>query len=465
MYSDADRPALHVRLADEAYRLGPAASAESYLNVDALLDVARRSGADAVHPGYGFLSENAAFADACADVGLTFIGPPPHAMRALGEKTAARRLARDAGVPTAAGLMEALDDPAALHSHAVAIGFPVVLKAAAGGGGKGMRVVREEPGVDVAIRNAMGEARGAFGDPALYVEKFVERARHIEMQFLADTRGAIVWLGERDCSVQRRHQKLIEEAPGPSVDDALRERLGAAAITLARACGYVNAGTAEFLVDASGRFYFLEVNARLQVEHPVTEAVSGVDLVALQLLIAAGEALPFAQADVTRRGHAIEFRISAEDPSHEFLPSAGSVTFVREAAGPGIRVDSSLYPGLRVPTEYDPLLAKLIAHGRDRAEALARARRALRETIVTGVRTTIPFHEYALREPDFVAGTYDTDYVPRHWPPQGARESADGVAAAAGLAAVLSRRSSSATPSMPDVSSEWTRSAREDALR
>ena len=462
VYSDADRAALHVRLADEAVRLGPAPSSESYLNVAALVDAARRTGADAVHPGYGFLSENAAFAEACAAAGLVFVGPPARAMRELGEKTAARRLAREAGVPTTPGLMQALEDPLELRRQAHDLGVPVVLKAAAGGGGKGMRIVRDEAQLDVLIRSAMGEARGAFGDASLYVEKYLEPARHVEVQFVADTQGRVVWLGERDCSVQRRHQKLIEETPGPGVDERIREQLGDAAVRLARASGYVNAGTAEFLI-VNGAFYFLEVNARLQVEHPVTEAVTGIDLVTLQLRIAAGEPLPFVQGDIVRRGHAIECRISAEDPYRDFIPAAGTIGFVREPAGPGVRVDSSLYPGLRVPTEYDPLLSKVIAHGRDRAEALSRMRRALRETVVAGVRTTIPFHQFALEEPDFIAGAYDTGYVSAHWPPAAAALPPETVAAAA-IAAVMSRRRHAASAEPADGSS-WRRSAREDALR
>jgi acetyl-CoA carboxylase biotin carboxylase subunit len=462
VYSDADRGALHVRFADEAYRLGPAPSSESYLKVGAIVDVARRTGADAVHPGYGFLSENPHFADACAAAGVAFVGPPPRAMRALGEKTAARRLARDAGVPTVAGLMQATTEASQLRQDAAAIGLPVVLKAAAGGGGKGMRVVQDERELDGAIRNAMGEAASAFGDASLYLERYVAQARHIEVQFVADGRGGIAWLGERDCSLQRRHQKLIEESPGPSVDERLREQLGEAAVRLARASRYVNAGTAEFLVDVNGAFYFLEVNARLQVEHPVTEAVTGIDLVALQLRIAAGEPLPFTQDDIVRRGHAIECRISAEDPERGFVPSAGLIPFVREPAGPGIRVDSALYPGAVVPTEYDPLLAKLIAHGRDRAEAIARMRRALRETVVAGVRTTIPFHEFALAEPHFVRGAYDTEYVAAHWPSPTPAQPSDGVAAAAVVATLARRRH--AEPSTTDAST-WRRSGREDALR
>ncbi len=464
VYSDADRTALHVRFADEAYRIGPAPATESYLRIDALLGAARKSGADAVHPGYGFLAENPAFARACADAGLAFVGPPATAMTLLGEKTAARRLALDAGVPITGGLTQSTRDPAAIAAAARELGLPVVLKAAAGGGGKGMRVVRSERELEAAVRGAMGEAGNAFGDASLYVERYLERARHVEMQFVADAHGHVVWIGERDCSIQRRHQKLIEEAPAPSVDDALRERLGEDAVRLARAARYVNAGTAEFLVDEAGRHHFLEVNARLQVEHPVTELVGGLDLVALQLQLAAGEPLPFRQDGIARRGHAIEVRVSAEDPMGDFVPSAGRVTFLREPAGPGIRVDSSLYAGMVVPTEYDPLVAKVIAHGRDRDEALARMRRALREMVVAGVRTTLPFHQQVLDEPDFVAGRFDTGYVPTHWPPR-VSPDVDGAMGAAGAAVLAGRRRAASTRAVDMAASAWRRAAREDALR
>ncbi len=451
-----------MRFADEAYAIGPAPAAESYLNVGAILEAARQAGADAVHPGYGFLAENAGFAEACAGAGIVFVGPPPSAMRAVGEKTAARRLARDVDVPVVPGALEATTDVAAITRIASEIGYPIVLKAAAGGGGKGMRIVERERDLRVALRGAMGEARGAFGDPALYVEKLVRGARHVEMQFVADARGKVVWLGERDCSVQRRHQKLIEETPAPAVDDALRERLGEYAVRVARRAGYVNAGTAEFLVDAAGAPHFLEVNARLQVEHPLTEAVTGLDLVKLQLLIASGEALPFAQGDVAPRGAAIECRISAEDPEESFTPWAGTIAFAREPAGPGIRVDSSLFAGMVVPTEYDPLLAKVVAWGRDRAEAVARMRRALAEMAVAGVRTTLPFHQYVLDEPDFASGNYDLDYTARHWPAR-QRVEADGAVAAA-YAGVLARRHAGSSLVAPPPSA-WRRAAREDAVQ
>jgi acetyl-CoA carboxylase biotin carboxylase subunit len=464
VYSDVDRDALHVRLADAAYPIGPAAPRESYLNGRRLIEVATRSGCDAVHPGYGFLSENADFARTVAEAGLVFVGPPADVQRALGEKTAARRIARDAGVPVAEGT-EPLRDVAAARAAARRIGYPVLLKPAGGGGGKGMRSVARDEDFDAAWRGATGEATAAFGAPSLYLEREVVRPRHVEMQIVADTRGNVVWLGERDCSVQRRHQKLIEETPGPIVDDELRDRLGDAAVRVAKAARYVNAGTVEFLVDAQRRFFFLEVNTRLQVEHPVTEMVTGVDLVAVQLRVAAGEPLPFAQRDVRRTGAAIECRITAEDPYAEFLPSSGTVALVREPNGPGIRVDSALFSGMTVPSEYDSLLAKVIAHGNDRAEAIARMRRALGEMRVAGVPTSLPFHRFALAHERFVAGHYDTSFVATHWRGHEPAEIGPGACEAVAVGAVLAARTRSEHRTVPANDPPWARAAREDALR
>jgi acetyl-CoA carboxylase biotin carboxylase subunit len=464
VYSDVDRGALHVRLADEAYPIGPASPRDSYLAMGKLIDVARRAKCDAVHPGYGFLAENADFADAVRDAGLVFVGPPGDVQRRLGEKTQARRLARDAGVPVAEGTLP-LRDLAAARGEALRIGYPVMLKAAAGGGGKGMRAVASATDLDAAWRLSSGEAAGAFGSSSLFVEKLIEGARHVEMQIVADAHGGIVWLGERDCSIQRRHQKLIEESPAPSVDDPLRARLGDAAVRIARAAGYQNAGTVEFLVDALGDFSFLEVNTRLQVEHPVTEAVTGLDLVALQLRIAGGEKLPFAQGDVRRRGAAIECRVTAEDAHGGFVPATGRVALLREPAGPGIRVDSGLFAGLTVTSDYDPLLMKVIAHGADRAEALARARRAVRETIVAGLPTSLAFHAHVLDEPDFIAGRYDTGYVATHWPPRDTAPLDDGAATAAALVAVLATRGRATRRPVASPDGTWARAGREEALR
>jgi acetyl-CoA carboxylase, biotin carboxylase subunit len=465
VFSDADRDALHVRLADEAYPIGPASPRESYLAIAKLVEVARRSKCDAVHPGYGFLAENAEFADAVHDAGLTFVGPPGDVQRRLGEKTQARRLARDAGVPVAEGTVEPLRDFDDARREAERIGYPVMLKAAGGGGGKGMRAVASVAELEAAWRMASGEAAGAFGTSALFVEKLIEHARHVEMQILADGSGGIVWLGERDCSIQRRHQKLIEESPAPSVDEALRERLGDAAVRIARAAGYRNAGTAEFLVDANGAFSFLEVNTRLQVEHPVTELVTGLDLVALQLWIASGEPLPFGQGDVRRRGAAIECRVTAEDARGGFVPATGRIALLREPAGPGVRVDSGLFEGLVVTSDYDPLLMKVIAHGADRTEALARARRAVRETIVAGLPTSLAFHSHVLEEPDFVAGRYDTGYVAAHWPPRSSAELDDSEVTAAGLVAVLATRGRATRRPTASPDGAWSRAGREEALR
>jgi len=452
-----------VRAADAAYAIGPAAPRESYLNAARIIEVARRSGATAIHPGYGFLSENADFAQAVAEAGLVFVGPPAAVQRLLGEKTAARRLARVAEVPVAEGT-EPLTDVAAARVAAANIGYPVLLKPAGGGGGKGMRMVRKEDELETAWRAATGEATTAFGQPALYIERAIWNARHIEMQILADNTGNVVWLGERDCSVQRRHQKLIEETPGPSVGDGLREELGAAAVRIARAAKYENAGTVEFLVGGDQHFYFLEVNTRLQVEHPITEMVTGLDLVALQLRIAGGEPLPFAQADVVRSGAAIECRITAEDPRAGFLPASGVIALVREPAGPGVRVDSALYAGMTVPTDYDPLLAKVIAYGRDRIEAIARMRRALEEMRVSGVPTSLAFHRSALFHQDFVTGRYDTGFI-EHWDARIAPELSAGATSAAALAAVLATRARGERHTLPPADAPWARAAREDALR
>jgi acetyl-CoA carboxylase biotin carboxylase subunit len=464
VYSDADRDALHVRLADEAYPIGPSAPRESYLATAKLVAVAVRAGCDAVHPGYGFLSENADFAEAVAKAGLTFVGPPAAVQRMLGEKTRARKIALDAGVPIVDGTADAPGSIAQARKAAERIGYPVMLKAAGGGGGKGMRAVRTADELEAAWRLAESEAQSAFGAPALFIERLVEGARHVEVQILADAHGDVVWIGERECSVQRRHQKLIEESPAPSIDNALRARLGDAAARIAKAAGYRNAGTVEFLVDPKGSFYFLEVNTRLQVEHPVTEQVTGLDLVALQFRVAAGERLPFAYADIQRRGAAIELRVTAEDAAAGFIPTSGRISLLRLPSGPGVRVDHALFEGMRVPTEYDPLLAKIVVWGKDRREAIARGRRAVRETVIAGIPTSLAFHAHALADPDFAAGHYDTGFVASHWPPASPPELTDDAAKAAALVAVLASRGRQAYP-QNGVASAWSRAAREDALR
>ena len=416
VFSEADREALHVQLADEAYPIGPAPALESYLVIERLLDAARTAGADAVHPGYGFLSENASFAEACAGAGLTFVGPPPAAIRAMGSKTAARRIARDLGVPMVPGTLDPVASDQAARATARDIGYPVMLKAAMGGGGKGMRLVQREEDLAEALRSARAEAAAAFGDAAVYLERAVVEPRHIEIQVLADAGGRVIHLGERECSIQRRHQKLVEECPSSFVDADLRHRMGDAACRVARAAGYVNAGTVEFLVDAERNFYFLEMNTRLQVEHPVTEMVTGIDLVAEQLRIAAGAPLSCRQADVTWRGWAIECRINAEDPFAGWLPSPGRITGLRAPSGPWVRDDSGVYEGYTIPRFYDTLLSKLIVWGADRAAACDRMARALSEYRVVGVRTTIPVLERIIAHADFRAGRLSTAFLERMLP-------------------------------------------------
>jgi acetyl-CoA carboxylase biotin carboxylase subunit len=411
VYSDADRASLHVRLADEAYPIGPAPSRESYLAIEKIVGVAREAGCDAVHPGYGFLAENPAFARACAGAGLIFIGPSAKAMEMLGSKTAARHAAREAGVPTVPGTLDPIENSADALAAAKQAGFPVVLKAVAGGGGKGMRLVESEVQLATAWRDAASEAQNAFGDSRLYLEKYLPRPRHIEIQVLGDHHGHIVHLGERECSVQRRYQKVIEEAPSPIATPELRRAMGEAAVKLARGARYTNAGTFEFLVDADRQFYFLETNTRLQVEHPVTEMVTGLDLVKLQIRIAAGEPLPFVQEDVTLRGNAIECRIYAEDPDNNFFPSPGKILEYRAPSGPGIRLDDGVYSGWTVPNEYDPMLGKLIAWGGDRAEAIARLVRALDEYYASGIKTNVALLRRILAAPDFQSGDIYTRWL------------------------------------------------------
>ena len=405
VYSDADRDALHVRLADEAYPIGPAAPRESYLAIEKIIEVARRAKCDAVHPGYGFLSENADFADAARDAGLVFVGPPGDVQRKLGEKTQARRLARDAGVPVGEGTAEPLKDLDHARREAERVGYPVMLKAAGGGGGKGLRAVASVAELDAAWRLASGEASGAFGNSAMFVEKLIEHARHVEMQILADKDGGIVWLGERDCSIQRRHQKLIEESPAPGISAETRAGLHRAGLAAAAAVNYQSAGTVEFLVDDDGNYYFIEMNTRIQVEHPVTEMVTGLDLIREQIRIAAGERLGYRQEDVEFDGHAIECRVNAENPV-TFAPSAGRVTAWLPPGGREVRVDSHLTAGYAVPPTYDSLIAKIIVRGDDRADALVRMRRALGETVVEGVKTTIPFLQRVLATDAFVEGRF-----------------------------------------------------------
>jgi acetyl-CoA carboxylase, biotin carboxylase subunit len=437
VYSEADRSALHVRMADEAYCIGPAPSRESYLHQERLLAAARASGAEAIHPGYGFLSENASFVRACEAAGLVFIGPPASAMDAMGEKTRARAHMQKAGVPVVPGSTAPFADAEEALAFARTVGFPVMLKAAGGGGGKGMRRVDAEKELPAAFRAAQSEALNAFGNEAVYLEKYLEQPHHVEIQVFADAHGTCVHLNERECSAQRRHQKVVEETPSPVLSEAMRAAMGEVAVRAARSVGYVGAGTVEFLVDKHRKFYFLEMNTRLQVEHPVTEWVTGLDLVAWQLRVATGEKLGF--QNVPPHGHALEVRVYAEDPSRNFMPSPGKITYLRVPSGPSVRDDSGVYAGYTVPTAYDPMISKLSVWAPSRPEAIARMRRALGEYVVKGITTNLRYLRSVMEAPAFVAGDYDTSFLPAQHqaltaPPDGA------LAEAALLASVVYAR-------------------------
>jgi len=470
VYSDVDRAGLHVLSADEAYCIGAAAAAESYLNIDKILAVAKRCGADAIHPGYGFLSENAKFAQACTDAGVKFIGPSAASMEMMGSKTRARQEMEKAGVPFVPGTSHGLESIQQAREVAENIGYPVMLKAAAGGGGKGMRLVGSAQALQAALEAAQSEAQRAFGDGEVYLEKAILNPRHIEMQVLADEHGNTVYLGERECSIQRRHQKVMEEAPSPLVDAEMRRRMGEVAVRVAQAAHYHNAGTVEFLVDPNleQNFYFLEMNTRLQVEHPVTELVTGLDLVELQIRIAAGERLPFAQKDIRIRGHAIECRIYAEDADNNFFPSPGKIEMLMTPAGPGIRLDSGVYAGWTVPIDYDPLLAKLIGCGQDRRQAIARLTRALPEYFVAGIKTNLGLFRRILADGDFQSGKIDTGYLDRLLAAKAdGKDVGDGKSIAAIAAAVFSVLDSTANPaaSKPAAAeSGWKKAARTEGL-
>ena len=471
VYSDADRAALHVLHADEAYRLGPAPAAESYLRGDVILEIARRVGADAVHPGYGFLSENADFAEACEAAGVTFIGPPASVMRVLGSKTRARQAADAAGMPRVPGSVTGLADVDEAIRVAGTIGYPVMLKAAAGGGGKGMRAVSRPEDLAAAYVAASSEAERSFGSGEVYLEKLIERPRHIEIQLMADEHGGCLYLGERECSVQRRHQKVIEEAPSAVVSEDLRRRMGEASVRLALSAGYVNAGTVEFLVaglEEPGveNFYFLEMNTRLQVEHPVTEMVTGLDLVRMQLLVAMGEPLPLRQEEVRLRGHAVECRIYAEDPENNFFPSPGLVTRLVQPGGPGIREDCAVYPGWVVPLDYDPLLSKLVTFAETRDVAIDRMLRALEEYVIGGIKTNISLFRRILMDADFRAARIDTGYLERLLDaPVGEQEPVpeDVVAVVAALFAASGEKSAVSARTVEE--SLWALAGRQEGLR
>ncbi len=435
--SEADRTALHVRMADEAYVIGPAPSSQSYLVQDRIIEVARQSGADAIHPGYGFLSENAAFAEACAAAGLIFIGPPPSAIRAMGDKTAAKALMAEAGVPMAPGTTAAVVDMDEGARIAAEIGYPVLIKAAAGGGGKGMRIVERPEDFRRSMEMARSEAQSAFGDGRVFIEKYIQEPRHIEFQVLADSHGNCVHLFERECSVQRRHQKVIEEAPSSILTPDVRARMGKAAVLAAQACGYVNAGTVEFLVDKDLNFYFMEMNTRLQVEHPVTEQITGLDLVAEQIRIAEGEPLGYAQEDLAIHGHAVECRVYAEDPANNFLPDPGPLLRHATPSGPGVRVDAGVEQGGEVQIHYDPMISKLITWGRTREEAIRRMQRALAEYDIAGVRTTIPFCQFVMEHEAFRSGNFSTHFVQTCFGPANLGPEDPTLEQAAALTAVL----------------------------
>ena len=473
VFSDVDRAALHVRMADEAYHIGPALARDSYLNIEKILDVARRSGAEAVHPGYGFLSENAEFAHACAAAKVKFIGPPMQAMEIMGSKTRARQTMDKVGVPRVPGSTSGLSSLDEAHAVAEDIGYPIMLKAAAGGGGKGMRLVQRKQDLTSAFEGAQSEAQRSFKSGELYIEKLIANPRHIEVQIFGDEYGNIVYLGERECSVQRRHQKVIEEAPSPVVDAAMRQRMGETAVRVAKAAGYYNAGTIEFLVDQQKNFYFLEMNTRLQVEHPVTEQVTGLDLVQLQIRVAAGERLPFSQEQVQLRGHAVEVRIYAEDPDNNFFPSPGKIQRLITPSGPGIREDSGIYEGWIVPLDYDPMLSKLIAYAPTRKQAIKRLLRALDEYFIGGIASNLTLFRRILSDPAFDAAEIDTGYLDRllssqpvQKPTSGPRDSAM-LAAAAAIFASLDASSANGTRVATEslTGEKWKTAARNDAVR
>jgi acetyl-CoA carboxylase biotin carboxylase subunit len=468
VYSEADRGALHVRMADQAYEIGPAPSRESYLVIDRIIDTAKRAKADAVHPGYGFLAENAAFAKACRDAGVIFIGPSFESIALMGSKVESRRAAARHGVEMVPGTLDPITSDDEARTIASGVGYPIMLKASAGGGGKGLRLVRAEDEMESALRNTRSEALAAFGDAAIYIEKFVEKPRHVEIQVLADHHGHSIYIGERECTIQRRHQKVIEECPSPIMDADLRRRMGEAALKVVTAAKYYNAGTVEFLVDQNRRFYFLEMNTRLQVEHPVTEMVTGLDLVKLQILVAAGEKLTLRQDDIVMRGAAIECRVYAEDPSNNFFPSPGKITMLRAPSGPGIRDDGGVYSGWTVPIDYDPLLSKLVAWGATRDEAIDRMRRALREYHIEGIQTNISFFLEILNDPDFRKGNFDTGFIDRWLEKRQVEPGPSDVDldfAAIAAAIFHSQRSGPVAEAMREPESHWKADGRRRGLR
>jgi acetyl-CoA carboxylase biotin carboxylase subunit len=459
VYSEADVGALHVQMADQAVCIGSPPPVESYLNIDAIVEAARRTGAMAIHPGYGFLAENAQFAARCEQEGLIFIGPTAEALSLVGDKVASRRTMSKAGIPIIPGMRSKGKDPSRFAIEAKKIGYPVLIKASAGGGGKGMVMVNSSKELRAAVEASMRVAGGAFGDASVYLEKYLPAPRHVEFQVLADTRGHVVHLNERECSIQRRHQKIVEETPSVALDAALRARMGEAAVAAVRASGYTNAGTVEFLLDQDKTFYFLEVNARLQVEHPITELTAGVDLVRQQLRVAEGRKLPFEQKNVVSRGHAIECRIYAEDPATGFVPSSGQVAYLKEPSGPGVRHDCGIYSGCQVPVQYDPILSKVIVWAEDREAARRRMLSALSETVILGIQTTVPFLQDVIAHPEFAAGNTHTDFLDRYllpWKVTIDDGTLDAILTAAAIDAAQRPRGSSRSPAGPQSSpSPW----------
>ncbi len=465
VYSEADRLSAHLKYADEAYLIGGAAPSESYLNIERIIATAKKAGCEAIHPGYGFLAESHEFAKACEDAGLVFIGPSPESIKAMGFKTKAKKIMKDSGVPVIPGCLAGVTDIQQAEKLAAEIGYPIMLKASAGGGGKGMRIVRSREELDQAFRTARSEAESYFGNPEIFIEKLIERPRHIEVQILADNHGNVIHLGERECSIQRRYQKLIEESPSPAIDSETRKQIGAAAVLAAKAANYRNAGTVEFIMDQKGNFYFLEMNTRLQVEHPVTEFVTGIDIVINQIKIAAGRRLEYTQDEISWRGSAIECRIYAEDPMNDFLPSLGRIKRVRNPEGPWVRVENYVYSGYEVPVYYDPLIAKVITWGADRKSAIARMRRALSEYIIEGIETTIPFHMWVMRDPHFLAGDFDTSYIDRHYVGDSRRKRRKTPPEVAVIAACISAIESQPQKKDGHSRSRWRDVSRREAAR
>lgn len=436
VYSEADRNAPHVRFADEAVLLGPAPSAQSYLKAEKIIEAAKQLGVDGIHPGYGFLSENAGFARMVEAAGITFIGPKPHSIEVMGSKLSAKEAAKKFNVPMVPGIEQAITDVEMAKEIGRRVGYPILIKASAGGGGKGMRIVEKEEDTKEQMERAISEAVSAFGDGAVFIEKYVTGPRHVEVQVMGDTHGNIVYLFERECSIQRRHQKVVEEAPSAILSPEMRQAMGEAAVRVAQSCNYVGAGTVEFLVDSERNFYFLEMNTRLQVEHPVTEMITGLDLVEIQIRVARGEKLPFTQADLKINGHALELRVYAEDPLNNFLPSVGTLERYHVPQGPGIRVDGGYEEGMEVPIYYDPMLAKLVVHGADRAEAIQKMKEAIQAYEVEGVATTLPFGQFVLEHPAFVSADFDTHFVNHYYTPEILKASQQPAAAVAALFAL-----------------------------